>query len=425
MDLLVVSRGSAVFGPSRGGADTLALRHARLMAREGLQVAFVGNPGPGGESKVQVVPVTRGDVLEYQAGRPRAIALSYMVNQLVRLAAATRVGLRVVKSEHPEAVLSNASLTTILLRLRHPTVPVIYYLHDGLFAHRSGRGIMDRLVRFGWNDIMERIAVKLATHVFCASQVIANELQAQGVPAHKLCVMVPAAPSPEELRAPSAAPRLPSPAGLIGRPFLLSVGQQSGRKRFDLLVESMNHLSDGFRLVVVGDGPYHAEYVRQAQELGLGDRVHLLTQVTDPELRELYAAATLYVLVSENEGFPITVSEALASGCPSLLVSPSASAPEGAAEGRLTLLERIPTPVELAAAIREMWPRAIAARWAPSPRVEAPGESKKATARVDAAISQHYLRLLSQWAGRSQRSVADALAGRVSSAPIDQSHESG
>lgn len=423
MDLIVISRGSAVFGPSKGGADTLALRHARLMARQGLRVGFVGLPMESAEPRVTIEPIHQDDVLEYHAGRPRAIALAYMVNQLVRLVASTRLALRVIEKEQPQVVLSNASLTTILVRMRHPTIPIIYYLHDGLFAHRTARGVADRLVRFGWNDLMERIAVKFATHVFCASEGIASDLRLNHVPGAKLCVMVPAAPSAEEF---SAAPE-ERPSGAIvssiGHPFLLSVGQQSGRKRFDLLLESMTFLPADYHLVVVGDGPYHPEYVRIAKEAGITDRVHLLTEVTDAELRELYSAANLYVLVSENEGFPVTVTEALAAGCTSLLASPSACPPDGAEE-RLTLLNHIPTPGDLAAFIHDLWPLGAAARSTRSARSEAKREIT-AAARVDATISQHYLRLLSQWAVPGQRSLVATLSATAPMDPVEKRHESG
>jgi glycosyltransferase involved in cell wall biosynthesis len=407
MDLLVVSRGSAVFGPSRGGADTLALRHAQLMGRMGLQVGFVGVPGMGSDASVTVTPITQKDVLDYRVGHPRAIALSYMVNQLVRLVATTRAGLRLVRERHPHLVLSNASLTTIVLRLRHPNTPVVYYLHDGLFTHRSGRGIVDRLIRFIWNDVMERVAVKCATHVFCASEGIAEELRGQGVPPGKLSVMVPAPARPGE-RGPDRSPSAPLVGqSTIADPFLLSVGQQSGRKRFDLLVEAMQYLPDSTHLVVVGNGPYHSEYVRLAQQDARPNRIHLMTDVSDAELRRLYSGAGLYVLVSENEGFPVTVAEALAAGCPSLLVSPSASPPDWTENGQLTLLSTIPSAPELAEQLKSLWTRVAPVRR----RVTDPSRDRKAEAvaadRVETTIFQHYVRLISQWEGRSAHSFAD------------------
>jgi glycosyltransferase involved in cell wall biosynthesis len=423
MDLLVVSRGSAVFGPSRGGADTLALRHARLMARLGLRVGFVGVPSAEAEPAITLFPVAPKDVLDYRQGKPRAIALSYMVNQLVRLVATTRKGLRLVKERHPTLVLSNASLTTILVHFRHPTTPIIYYLHDGLFTHRSGRGIVDRLIRFLWNDVMERVAVHCATHVFCASQGIADELVANKFPPGKLSVMVPAPPDPPMATRLLRAP--PSPSRYhLDAPYVLSVGQQSGRKRFDLLVEAMHYVPPPTHLVIVGNGPYHSEYVRLAGEDGCADRIHLWTDVTDAELRRLYTEAGLYVLVSENEGFPITVTEALRAGCPSLLVSPSASPPDFAENGLLTLEETIPSAEGLAAQLRSLWDRVATVR----PRAD-PDRAQKAEAsdaeRVNTEIFRQYVRLLSQWGDRGTRPLLDAFLNQHRLDHVEQRHEPG
>ena len=211
----------------------------------------------------------------------------------------------------------------------------------------------------------------------------------------------------------------------VGSQDLLSVGQQSGRKRFDLLLEAMRYLPDSTHLVVVGNGPYHSEYVRLAHEDGCSDRIHLMTDVTDVELKRLYSEATLYVLVSENEGFPITVAEALSAGCPSLLVSPRASPPDWAEPGQLTLLGEIPSARGLAEHLQALW-TCVTGR----PRHSDPTRDTKAEVaaadRVDTAILQHYGRLLSQWSGRrSAPSFAESFAKRHRLDHVEQRQESG
>ncbi len=91
------------------------------------EVGFVGAPDGALRPHVKVVPVTQGDVLHHQAGRPPGHrAYVHGEPKLVRLADSTMMGLRVAAAEKPQAVLCNASLTTILFRIRHPRLPIIF-----------------------------------------------------------------------------------------------------------------------------------------------------------------------------------------------------------------------------------------------------------------------------------------------------------
>jgi len=67
------------------------------------------------------------------------------------------------------------------------------------------------------------------------------------------------------------------------------------------------------RFVVVGDGELRKELERCALELGLSDRVRFVGFRRDTP--RIYAALNVTVLSSYNEGLPVTLIEALASGC--------------------------------------------------------------------------------------------------------------
>jgi len=68
------------------------------------------------------------------------------------------------------------------------------------------------------------------------------------------------------------------------------------------------------RLVVVGDGVMRPALEEEAQRLGLGERVRFLGRRFDAP--QLYRAFDVYCLPSKNEGMPLTVLEAMASGLP-------------------------------------------------------------------------------------------------------------
>jgi glycosyltransferase involved in cell wall biosynthesis len=88
-------------------------------------------------------------------------------------------------------------------------------------------------------------------------------------------------------------------------------------KGFDPLLRALAEIAKhcpNVLLVVVGEGPARGEIERLIGDLHLQDNVLLLGKRTD--IPELYASFDTFVLPSLNEGMPMTVLEAFASGLP-------------------------------------------------------------------------------------------------------------
>lgn len=103
-----------------------------------------------------------------------------------------------------------------------------------------------------------------------------------------------------------------------GEVTLLSVGRLVGYKGVEGLVAALPHLPPSHRLTVVGDGPDAGAVRTTAERLGVSDRVRLRGYVPIEEVRAWYAAADLYVTLSREESFGLTVLEAAAAGAPVL-----------------------------------------------------------------------------------------------------------
>ena len=124
-------------------------------------------------------------------------------------------------------------------------------------------------------------------------------------------------------------------------PQLLTVCRLSDpRKNVDLILHALAALKDRFEFqyIVAGEGELRPELERLTDALGLGARVRFAGQVSDADLRDLYACADLFVLAASivpesHEGFGIVYLEAAASGVPSLAAR-LAGATEAVAEGR-------------------------------------------------------------------------------------------
>lgn len=83
-------------------------------------------------------------------------------------------------------------------------------------------------------------------------------------------------------------------------------------------VESLIDLAavNGWRLLIVGDGPQHATLSARARAVGAADRVHFAGQVPKERVRDEMRRARVFVLNSSYEGLPHVVLEAKAAGVP-------------------------------------------------------------------------------------------------------------
>ena len=100
-------------------------------------------------------------------------------------------------------------------------------------------------------------------------------------------------------------------------PFLLYVGSRVHYKNFGVLLQAYRLWKhrDEVALLAVGK-PWSADERQLLFELGIQDRVRLLTDVDDGELCRLYNRAEVFIYPSLYEGFGIPLLEAVSCGCP-------------------------------------------------------------------------------------------------------------
>jgi glycosyltransferase involved in cell wall biosynthesis len=109
--------------------------------------------------------------------------------------------------------------------------------------------------------------------------------------------------------------------GLVGTPYVLWVGILQPRKNVGTLVMAFARLVERDRLphhlVLAGPpGWLEDEILAAAERSHLGERLHRLGEVTDSDLKALYAGADVFALPSRYEGFGLPVLEAMVQGTP-------------------------------------------------------------------------------------------------------------
>jgi glycosyltransferase involved in cell wall biosynthesis len=158
-----------------------------------------------------------------------------------------------------------------------------------------------------------------AKRVVAVSQALKEEITKLGVSADKVVVVSNGVdvkrfyPLPKE----QAQRELQLPRKRI----ILSAGNLTANKGFDLLVRAFSRLADDpsgndLHLVIVGEGTERRPLERMVTSLGINNRVKLVGAVAHERMHLWYNAADIFCLVSEREGLPNVLLEALACGVP-------------------------------------------------------------------------------------------------------------
>ena len=106
------------------------------------------------------------------------------------------------------------------------------------------------------------------------------------------------------------------------------------QKGIDLLLDSFDQFcnkNSDWRLLIAGDGPALRKYKRLAETLGCGNRVEFLGSISN--VREMMLEASIFVLPSRFEGFPMSVTEAFECGLPVIAYDIPAMEPFKESEG--------------------------------------------------------------------------------------------
>jgi glycosyltransferase involved in cell wall biosynthesis len=162
------------------------------------------------------------------------------------------------------------------------------------------------------------LAVRRAASLLCISDATRAELLGRFPAARERAHVIPLGVNREFADACSHTdPDTPQPP----RPYVLSVGTLEPRKNLVRLIDAYARLPqplrDRFELVVVG-GPGWATSEIDATFKRHAAHIRILGAVTDAELRDLYAGASVFAYPSLAEGFGLPVLEAMAVGAPVL-----------------------------------------------------------------------------------------------------------
>lgn len=191
-------------------------------------------------------------------------------------------------------------------------------------------------------------AVAQADGLLCVSAALRDKMLELGMAAAD-AVILPSGYD-ADLFAPRDRAAARAALGLPQGPWLCYVGALRDLKRVDVILRALAKLPE-VRLALVGGGPEADALASLARELNLVQRVRFVGPQPHERVPDWMAAADAVVLVSEHEGTPNVLIEALALGVP-VVATPVGGIPE--LVGEVAPLVPVGDAEALAAAIRQI-----------------------------------------------------------------------
>ena len=253
---------------------------------------------------------------------------------------------RTIRALRPHVVISNLFLSNLVSRALKPLFGyACIAVEHNTYIHKTSLEIfLDRLLARLTFSI---VAVSETVKTFTARQ--------EHIPLPKFTVVndgVDTRAVRERLESHRARP---ADLGLPeGRRFIISVARLLPQKNHALLIDGFARFAAShpeYDLLILGEGTLMPKLVRQAAELGIGDRVHLLGSKKD--VVPYYAVSDLFVSTSRIEGFGIAHVEALACGLP-ILSTKTAGPDEMIEEGENGFFIEESTPQAVASGMEKV-----------------------------------------------------------------------
>ena len=223
---------------------------------------------------------------------------------------------RLMRRERPQIVHTHTAKAGFVGRLaaRLAGVPIILHTFHGHVFHGYFSPRKTRLFL-----ALERVCARFSTRIITISPHLREEIAAYGVIRPDRIDVIPLGfdlePFTAQRREAGVFRRslgLPEDTRLIA-----AVGRLVKIKNLPLFLEAAARVHPqvpAARFIFVGDGELRADLEAQARALGIGDVVVFTGWRRD--LPQIYADLDAVVISSDNEGTPVCLIEAMATGCP-------------------------------------------------------------------------------------------------------------
>jgi glycosyltransferase involved in cell wall biosynthesis len=331
-----------------GGAQENTILTCEGLAAAGHEVTLLVGPETGPEGSLWARARDGGYAVETVESLKRAVSPRLDWRCLRALRAAFR-------RLRPDIVHTHSSKAGILGRIaaRHASVPIVVHTIHGMSFNRTQSWPVRRFFR-----TLERHCGGRTDGIICVAEAMAEQARHHRIVGRAEVATIysgieiecfdPGRHNRGARRAACGFEREDFVVGTIARLF--------PNKGYEQLLAVLPALMDAVpraRFLWVGDGAARPRYEAALTRMGLRDRVHLAGLVSPDQIPELVSAMDVLVHVSQWEGLPRAVPQALLMRVP-VVSFDNDGAPEVVRSGRTGELVRLGDGAALVAAIRKL-----------------------------------------------------------------------
>lgn len=302
LKILLVNTGIFPLPPEKAGGTEYHIYHlANNLAKLGVSVHLVSDIRDGSyfHSNVTIHP-TKALHAPMRGG-----FTSWLLNHAVSGIFSFKSALKEIVIKTPIDLVHIhgrvGALLTTFINCKHPFV---YSLHDQSPWNDLYPKLEGLIRRVAYTNIEARVARRVDYVIAVSKQVRWELIKRWGIPPEKVTFISNGVDM--EAFKPSVKKD----------PIILFVGKLTRRKGVEYLIRAYAEVaSEDYRLFIVGDGEERSRLEKLVGTLNLQRNVKFLGYISRGNLEALYARARIYVLPSMAEGFPLSLLEAIASGC--------------------------------------------------------------------------------------------------------------
>jgi glycosyltransferase involved in cell wall biosynthesis len=259
-----------------------------------------------------------------------------------------RALLRLLRREHrhrPLALIhahrTDWAMPTVARWARAHQVPLICHYHGGFL-------LPEGLQQGPWPYSAEQVALIDGAEAFLAlTQEVGASAERTFRPELEVMVL------PNWLRAPAPpGPAAPDPEnGTLRVGTACRIVEKKGPQTLVEAVAQLSQAGSDLHCCIMGDGAMRPELQDRARRLQIAPRVRLTGALSREQVQAVLTELDVFVLVSEEEGLPITLLEAMAARLP-IVASPVGGIPDLVCDGENGFLVPVRDPAALAHALR-------------------------------------------------------------------------
>lgn len=295
--------------PPREGIGFYAWNLARHLIQQGHEVQFITRGGPQKTSKEVIEQITVWTPPFWPIYPLHAHFHGLLVDHLLA---------RLI------ANFDLLHLHTPLVKQPRIRLPSLVTVHTTMKADVGSIPLNNRMALLTRLQVpasinLENALFHKATKITAVASSVASELPAYGINSEEIEVMG----NGVDTRV--FYPAKVKPAYL--RPYVLTACRLSVRKGLEDLIQCAQRVMEkfpGLDFIIAGEGHLRNSLQNQINQLGIGERVHLIGHISDRhQMARLYQGAQVFVHPAHYEGLPTVLLEAMA--CKQVVVSTAVS----------------------------------------------------------------------------------------------------